>query len=284
MKPPQGELHLNLLNYPVMGSPKLDGFRCHIENCVPYVGSRRSVLVNRDLRAALGRAALIGCDGEIIVGSPTSKDVWSNTSKLVMTEGESITDKLVKLYLFDLWHYPKMMYKDRYASLCKLYVNLPDDVKQYVEVVENTLLYDEDDVKEYYKNSLFLGYEGVMLRDATALYRYGRCTLKSGELIRLKPFTDVEVKIIGMCELTNMFGKYMGTMGSLQCLHGNDRVDVGTGFTEKLRNVFWDNRDKIIGQYVTIKHTPTIKDLPRNPVYLRPWVESPNWFKELLLK
>lgn len=283
MKPPQGELHLSLIHYPVMGSPKLDGFRCHIENCTPYVGSRRSILVNRDLRAALGRAALIGCDGEIIVGSPTSKDVWSTTSKLVMTESESIINRSVKLHLFDLWHYPKMMFKDRYAALCKLYANLPEDIKQYVEIVENILLNNEADVKAYYKDSLSLGYEGVMLRDATAFYRYGRCTVNSGELVRLKPFTDVEVKIVGINELTNMFGKPMGTMGSLQCLHGKDRVDVGTGFSEKLRSVFWSNKNKVIGQYITIKHTPTTKDLPRNPVYLRPWVESPMWFKDLLI-
>lgn len=45
------------------------------------------------------------------------------------------------------------------------------------------------------------GYEGVMLRHAESLYKYGRSTPRSCELIRCKPTKDAEALIVGFEEM-----------------------------------------------------------------------------------
>lgn len=88
MKPmlasPAGEL----IRLPALLSPKLDGIRCLIIDGVAC-GRSLKPLPNKHVQALLGRAEFNGLDGELIVGSPTAKDVFQQTSSGVMSiEGE----------------------------------------------------------------------------------------------------------------------------------------------------------------------------------------------------
>jgi len=59
---------LSMLNYPIVGSPKLDGFRCVIDS-QPYTSSLKP-WPNNFIRHELSKPEYQGLDGEIIVGPP----------------------------------------------------------------------------------------------------------------------------------------------------------------------------------------------------------------------
>jgi DNA ligase-1 len=136
------------------------------------------------------------------------------------------------------------------------------------------------------------GFEGIMLRDPSAPYKFGRATLKQGNLIKLKRFDDAEALILGFQELmenqnedvkdsfglakrgSSKEGKVgKGTLGALEveCLTGpfkGKQFCIGTGFDQATRQEIWDNRTQWVGKTITFKYqTIGSVDAPRFPVF-----------------
>ena len=272
---PVSYVHGMPIKFPVYASPKLDGFRCGIANCTPYVGREKSVVVNRDVRSMLSRCALNGFDGELLVGSPTSKHAWAATSSLLRSERpEDCHTTNVNFYVFDLWNTTKMAYHDRLTLLKAKYNSLPDELKACTTLCDQVYMTNMTDVDNYYHKALDEGYEGIMLRNAAAPYKFGRSTLVSQELIRLKPKEDAEFRIVGFNELVSE-GKLANTLGSLTVAKGSVSFDVGTGFSASQRKAIWENRCKFLQKPVTVRHCGVVGKRPRNPVFLRLYDPSP---------
>lgn len=266
---PVSYVHGMPINFPVYASPKLDGFRCAVANCTPYVGKEKSIIVNRDVRTLFSRCALNGFDGELLVGSPTSKHAWAVTSSLLKSEkSEDVCTADIKFYVFDLWNTIKMSYHDRLTLLKAKYNSLPDELKACTTLCYQTYVTSMDDVHKFYKNALDDGYEGIMLRRASASYKFGRSTSVSQELVRLKPKEDAEFEIVGFKELIND-GSPADSLGSLIVAKGSMSFDVGTGFSASQRKAIWENRCKFLHKFVTVSHSGIIGRKPRNPVFLR---------------
>ena len=264
------------IKFPVYASPKLDGFRCGVANCTPYVGKEKSVVVNRAVRSLLSRCALNGFDGELLVGSPTSKHAWAATSSLLKSEKpEDCHTTNVRFYVFDLWNTSKMPYHDRLALLKAKYNSLPDELKAFTILCDQVYMTNMDDVHSYYRSMLDEGYEGIMLRRASANYKFGRSTLVSQELIRLKPKEDAEFTVVGFNELI-VDGSPANSLGSLIVAKGNMSFDVGTGFSDKQRKAIWKSRCKFLRTVVTVRHSGIVGKKPRNPVFLRLYNPSPD--------
>ena len=264
------------INFPVYASPKLDGFRCGIANCTPYVGREKSVVVNRAVRSLLSRCALNGFDGELLVGSPTSKHAWAATSSLLKSEKpEDNHTSNVNFYVFDLWNTSKMPYHDRLALLKAKYNSLPDELKACTTLCSQVYMTNMGDVLSYYRSLLDEGYEGIMLRRASANYKFGRSTLVSQELIRLKPKEDAEFEIVGFNELISD-GSPANSLGSLIVAKGSMHFDVGIGFSDKQRKAIWNNRCKFMRKVVTVSHSDIVGKKPRNPVFVRLYNPSPD--------
>ena len=266
---PVSYVHGMSMNFPVYVSPKLDGFRCGIANCTPYVGKEKSIIVNRAVRTLFSRCALNGFDGELLVGSPTSKHAWSTTSSLLKSEKpEDCHTTGVNFYVFDLWNTIKMSYHDRLTLLKAKYNSLPDELKACTTLCHQTYMTSMDDVHTYYREMLDEGYEGIMLRRASAPYKFGRSNLGSQELVRLKPKDDDEFEIIGFNELISD-GSPADSLGSLIVAKGSMSFDVGTGFSASQRKAIWENRCKFLHKTVTVSHSGIVGRKPRNPVFLR---------------
>ena len=107
-----------------------------------------------------------------------------------------------------------------------------------------------------------------MLRRASAFYKFGRSTLGSQELVRLKPKDDAEFEIIGFNELISD-GSPADSLGSLIVAKGSMSFDVGTGFSASQRKAIWENRCKFLHTLVTVSHSGIVGRKPRNPVFLR---------------
>ena len=59
-----------------------------------------------------------------------------------------------------------------------------------VEIVKQAYVKNEADVKHRFEYALKEGYEGLILRSPEGKYKFGRTTIKEGNLFKVKPFRD----------------------------------------------------------------------------------------------
>ncbi len=80
----------------LIGSPKLDGIRCTIQEGGAYSKSLK-LIRNKHVQSLLANNEhLGGLDGELIVGSPTAPDVYGTTTSNIMRESASIADLKIR--------------------------------------------------------------------------------------------------------------------------------------------------------------------------------------------
>ena len=106
--------------------------------------------------------------------------------------------------------------------------------------------------KEFNKQTLEAGYEGVMLKDPMAPYELKR----SYGWLKVKPFIEVSLEIID-CEEGKAETKNVGRLGAFVCAGEDDGkkivVNCGSGFSDEQRIEFWQNRHKMIGMIIEVR-------------------------------
>lgn len=280
MKPmlasPAGEL----IRLPALLSPKLDGIRCLIIDGVA-VGRSLKPLPNRHVQKLFGRPEFNGLDGELVVGSPTAKDVFQVTSSGVMSiDGEPE----VMFHVFDDFIETGGFSRRLHTAHRRIHK------KKFCLPVDHWKIECADDLNRWEEDYLTMGYEGVMLRHPDGPYKHGRSTAKEGWLLKVKRFEDSEAEVIGFSQLmtntneakrnelghlersSHKAGKVgAGTLGALQVRDLKTKVefDIGTGFTADQRQLLWASRQALTGKIVKYKSQPTgVKEKPRFPVLL----------------
>ena len=145
-------------------------------------------------------------------------------------------------------------------------------------------------IDEFERDMLAQGAEGIMLRDSDAKYKCGRSGTKNPELQKVKRFVDNEFLVIGfepkytntneakINELgrtersTAKAGmKALDTMGALILQTKEGEVfTCGSGFTDKLRDTMWAERDGLIGKLAKVKYFDVGNGykVPRFPVFV----------------
>lgn len=266
---------LEKLRFPLLASAKLDGVRAIVQDGVVLSRSLKEI-PNRFVQEKFRH--LEHYDGELIFGPPTAKDCYRRTVSAVM--GSTEEGASVNFWTFDHIEHPLRPYTER-IKLRKHAVGA-FKLDQHVVTCINTLLAFEEKM-------LNLGYEGLILRDPNAPYKYGRSTVNEGYLLKLKRFTDDEAEIIGFVErehngneaTTNELGRTKrsshqanktgrGDLGALLCRTSEGvEFSIGTGFDDGLRATIWGNRDAYLGKFAKYKHFVIgSKDKPRFPVFL----------------
>lgn len=277
---------LESIKFPVLLSPKLDGIRCLIsaDTGVPLTRSLKQV-PNRTIFEELTKMNLRPLDGELVVGSPTAKDCYRQTSSGVMShDGEpNWTFWVFDDFDGDAPFYHRLRRASKVVQLT---------AHKRLKMVQHTLARSVDEVQEFEARMLAAGYEGIMGRDPEGPYKYGRATLREGWLWKLKRFEDSEAVILDLEERmhnanpvkTNALGYKersshkenlvpMGTLGALKVRDVKTGVefDIGTGFSDAERATIWKNGGEWLGKTVKYKFLPVgVKDKPRHPVYLGP--------------
>lgn len=271
------EEKLDMLRYPLLASPKLDGIRAIVRNGALL--SRSMKLIPNDyVRYLFERPEMEGFDGELIVGDPTNPEAFRITTSAVMSgDGQP----QVRFFAFDhaapeLWNVP---YVDRLREL--------GESSGLVAVVPQVPVYNETDVLRVEELYLREGYEGVMLRSPDGRYKQGRSTLNEGILMKLKRFHESEAVVIGVLEQMRNLNEakpdergYMkrtshlenkvpaGVLGaiSVRDLKSGVEFEIGTGFTSGDREALW--RQNLIGRVARYRYFPTgSKEKPRFPVF-----------------
>lgn len=267
------------LRFPLLASAKLDGVRAVVKNGV--VLSRSLKPIPNDYVQSLFKH-LEHFDGELIVGDPTSKTCYRDTVSGVMSkDGEPD----VKFFVFDHTEHATRPYLQRNLALTRAKPDLMKHVVRHAQhhvTCLDTLLALEEKL-------LGQGYEGLILRDPNAPYKFGRSTAREGYLLKLKRFIDAEFEVVGFEErmhngneaTINELGRTArsghkagktgrGDLGALILKTAEGLFfNVGTGFDDAQRAEIWANQDQYKGAWAKVKFFPIgMKDVPRHPVFL----------------
>jgi len=288
MKPMLADALEGAPKFPLYASPKIDGIRCLIApdgHLVMAVSRSLKPIRNQFVQDVLSSdTTLLGLDGELVVGEPFAKDCMQATSSGVMSE-DGQPD--FTFYVFDMWNqtgYDFMLRVDE-AVRRVVTVNHPR-----IKWLPQTLIETQLQLDAFEHACLEQGYEGVMLRQATAQYKFGRSRNSDGALLKLKRFEDAEAVIIGFEEemhntneatknalgrterstsMAGMVGK--GTLGALICRTPEGvEFNIGSGFTAAQRKALWPKATDLIGQLAKYRHFAAggVKIAPRFPVFI----------------
>jgi DNA ligase-1 len=118
--------------------------------------------------------------------------------------------------------------------------------------------------KQYNKDAIEAGYEGIMIKDPNAVYECKR----SASWLKQKPFIEVSLSVVDVEEGT---GRNVGKLGALICEGEDDgkqiRVNVGSGFTDSDREEFWESKESLTGQVIEIRADAATKNQDSEDVY-----------------
>ena len=107
----------------------------------------------------------------------------------------------------------------------------------------------ELEFKQYNKDAIEAGFEGILIKDPAAPYECKR----SVSWLKMKPFIEVSLTVVAV-EEGSAETKNVGKLGALVCEGEDDgkfiRVNVGGGYTDELRDSIWASKDTVIGQIV----------------------------------
>lgn len=262
-----------LKRWPKYASPKLDGIRGSTQDGAVLSNSLKHI-PNVHIQNAY--APYQGLDGEFLTGDPTDALACNTTFSVVMSQDKPITD--TKFYVFD-----QINLQDPFWLRLQNYrgVQLPESLFVVIPQIE---VHNMEQAMECYRRFIAMGYEGMMLRAADSIYKAGRSTAKSEELLKFKEQDDAEFTVEGFYEaMHNMNEAYTNELGrTARSSHQENKVGKGMigGFltsyngqpmrvsagklTHKERQHIWENQAEYMGRlgvYTYMVHGQV--DLPR---------------------
>lgn len=192
-------------------------------------------------------------DGEIV------SDSFQSLMKQVHRK-DNVQAGDAKLMLFDiipLFEFKQgssIMGQRRRSNFLKEFKHIFDQTGS-IEIVPQRefdfdVLTDEFEFKDYMKELVDAGLEGVMIKDPDAVYECKRST----NWLKMKPWIEVSLTVTGYEEGT---GRNEGRLGALICEGEDDgkliTVNCGSGFSDSDRSEYWTARDSLVGQVVEVR-------------------------------
>ena len=244
--------------------PKLDGVRCitivnyEARSVVQYTRNGK-ILENftHIADALLEQIDVIGrsyvLDGEVVSSS------FQTLMKQVHRKDDvQATD--ARLMLFDIiplseFQKGKSIMGQRRRSNLLRSLKPVFDMCGSIDVIEQTEvdlggLVGELQFKQYNKDAIEAGFEGIMIKDPEAVYECKR----SASWLKQKPFIEVSLTVTAVEEGT---GRNEGKLGALICEGEDDGkriiVNVGSGFSDDQRSDYWMGKDAMVGQVVEVR-------------------------------
>lgn len=274
------------LKFPLLCSPKLDGIRC---NTIKGECLSRTLkpLPSKQIQELFGKCGEL--DGEIIIGNPCDEDVYNRTQSHVMSFDKLAID--ARFYIFDVnyMHIKDAAYTARLDvayGLVEMYKSAYPDIRDQIHLVEQVMCYNLQELWDFEAKCLNAGYEGIMMRDPSGIYKHGRGTFKQGIIYKLKRFADDEGVIVDIIEGTNNnntkgtdergYSKRStakeglsasGLVGTFIVDFSGEHVNVAPGkFNHDERKYIWEHKEAYIGELLKFRHFPRgVKEKPRFP-------------------
>jgi DNA ligase-1 len=288
---PNQSIDVKSLKFPLLLSPKIDGIRAWnpspVKSDLGLCSRRLMVFPNASANAKFDHPALRGADGEFTLGDMTASDLCRKTGGFLQALDREASD--LSWNLFDSIRHPGLAFKERLVDLAEMLAKLPKHLRKDVLQVTQHPVGSLEELLHWEEVYLGMGFEGVMLRDPDARYKFARATLNEGIIFKLKRFTDAEARVLGWYEQkhnanqaetdargfakrsTHKAGKVLkGTLGGLECVFVNGPLSgvefrVGGGFTDDLRNELWADPASMLNKIATVKFfAHGVKDKPRH--------------------
>lgn len=265
------------LNYPLLGSAKLDGIRALPRDNVVYSRTMKPI-PSYQVQDEFGWVQW--GDGELIEGNATDPDVYNRTQSHVMSR-EKFGELTFHVFDFAAPQGLTLPYYRRLEKAQKHFEGHPN-----VTIVDHFEINNETELLEAEEGILSLGYEGMMLRNPLGHYKMGRGTFKEGIIYKLKRVEMLELRVIGFVEKmhntnlleTNELGLAKrshkkegmvnaGTLGKFIVDYNGEPQNVAPGtFKHSELQEIWDNRDNYLEKFLCVKHFPIgVKDKLRQP-------------------
>lgn len=269
MQEPITDEQLKLLPYPVIGSPKLDGFWACCGNGQVWASSMM-LIPNLFVRKELSDPALHGLVGELIVGAPNAgggpDGTFHNTSGPIR---RSAGQPNFTFYVFDNFNGPNLPYSHRWVNINPTMLE-----RSHIKILEYAILNTPLGVIEYEHMCVAQGYEGAMIRTFSGMYKQGRTTLAEMNMFKRKPFEEQEGTIIGFEEQmqNNNIATVSNTGRTKRSKHAENLVPKGTlgafiiedkknwkepfrcsGSTADFNQEVWNHRSEWVGGKVKYK-------------------------------
>lgn len=242
--------------YPCDVSPKLDGVRCiaSIVGDAVTLHSRGGKTydcpehIRRELVSVSAKTNVLKFDGELYIHGLALQDIISAVKKPNLNTGK------LEYHVFDIptqgipW------------SVRKTTLDTVDlATRQYIKVVKNVTVNNEDAARIFLTRYMNDGYEGLMLRNARGVYEFNH---RSAHLQKWKLMNDAEALVIDVEKDKNGEGVLICRMA------GTERL-----FRCKMKGDHdfraYENQKKLIGSWITYKYQALTNDeLPQFPVGL----------------
>lgn len=275
---------------PMYASVKMDGIRCLIING-DLISRSGKPLPNQLLRdESRIKKLMVWCEktGHVVDG-----EIWSpgmrfeEITSIVMTKINPIDPEEHDL---TLWAFDCLTYEEWQSQSSIQFefrpIRLPEDTQR----VKQHLIEDADQLQKLYNYFIGMDDEGLIVRDCTGYYKWGRCTTKEANIFKLKEVDDIDAVVIGYGPLETMVEgaeRETNEFGRLKTVHRQElkqdtealgyllvrdekgrEFRVGSGFKMHERLRYWKERTTLTGQWIKIKSTAHgVKDLPRQPIF-----------------
>lgn len=279
------------LKFPVYTEPKLDGLRLLV-----FCRQGKGVALSRGAKQyesvqfiADALAAADPTTSYVIDGEAYADSGWNEAISLVKTHPDNMSeDHKARLktnllfYAFDVTRvsvdgsiaHSTLPYKDR-RNLVKKVVETASTTCPNIRWIVGEEANSYEEMAEAYDGFLSMGFEGIMIKDPNAPYTLAR----SNGWLKYKPEVTIEAEILSAHEGTSP--NTTGKLGQFEVMTADKtQFFVGGGFTFEQRELFWRDRDKVVGNIIEVK---TQKDAGQNvskarfPVFKRMRVDRPKF-------
>ena len=269
----------DLLPFPVLATPKLDGIRCLKLGGKALTRSFKPIS-NRFAREWIEANLPDGLDGELMLRGGTFSET---TSAIGARDGQPD-------FVFHVFDYVTDSISTPYRLRMEALAALPDSPR--IVKVMPVLIPNASALAAYEEECIAAGYEGAMVRTPDSPYKCGRSTEREAWLLKIKRFEDAEATVLASYEgMTNQntaeldaFGRTKrslaqagmigrGELGGFVVRHLSTGVEFRLGYNHIVGGVdrvtLWLRRELLVGKVVKFSHQPSgAKDAPRFPKFI----------------
>jgi len=195
-------------------------------------------------------------DGELYTNELTFQEIVGLVKKETLKQGDAEKQLKIKYHVYDIIDTTKT-YDERLRDLGALWLS---HRFEHIYLVPTERCASETQMKLQHNRFVADGYEGIMLRSSTGLYKHSR----SADLLKYKEFFDAEYEVVGFKE---------GEGQEKGCVLWMCKTEKGQTFhcrprgTREERAELFQKGAEYVGKKLTVRYQElTDEGLPRFPV------------------
>lgn len=261
------------VKYPINVQPKLDGYRCVYHKGAMFSRSGKS-FANKHINEYF--ASVFAINDYTLDGELYAPGYSFNQLQTILNNHEARLPSGLKYFIYDampVGDWDAKMCQKPYQARLKLINEVVATVGDHQKVlaISNDLVQTSKEVLDLYKTYLGRSLEGVMLKAPDGLYRWKRVSMRSGEMLKVKPYKTEDLEVTGIYDGE---GKYTGMAGGVVVDFNGVAVRCGSGFDDATREAMANAPNDYIGKVAEIRYLEVTEDGSlRHPSFLR-WREE----------